>query len=114
MEAQNQPGNSALSAVLRSNSILQSLSAEPNFMKLDARRRSCLLRGVMFLHIKKDLDADSVDWINSEDPADASDEARPSFRRGDLTSYGIRGDVQARLAAIRTGLDSFNDAEAMR
>jgi predicted acylesterase/phospholipase RssA len=112
MEAQDQPGNSALSAVLRSNSILQSRVREAEFHELDARRRSSLLRGMMFLHLKKDLDADAVDWINCEDPVDASDEARPSFRRGDLTSYGIRKDVQSRLAAIRTDLDSFNEVEA--
>jgi predicted acylesterase/phospholipase RssA len=112
MEAQNQPGNSALSAVLRSNSILQSRVRAAEFHELDARRRSALLRGMMFIHLKKDLDADPVDWINCEDPVDASDEARPSFRRGDLTTYGIRKDVQRHLAAIRTDLDSFHEVEA--
>jgi predicted acylesterase/phospholipase RssA len=112
MEAQNQPGNSALSAVLRSNSILQSRVRGAEFHELDARRRSSLLRGLMFVHLKKDLDADPVDWINCEDPVDASDEARPSFRRGDLTCYGIRKDVQSHLAAIRTDLDSFHEVEA--
>jgi hypothetical protein len=43
---------------------------------------------------------------------DASDEARPSLRRGDLTCYGIRKDVQNLLAAIRTDLDSFHEVEA--
>jgi hypothetical protein len=66
----------------------------------------------MFLHLKKDLDVDPVDWINCEDPVDASDEARPSIRRGDLTYYGIRKDVQRLLAAIRTDLDSFHEVDA--
>jgi len=112
MEAQNQPGNSALSGLLRSNSILQMRVREAEYHELDARRRSCLLRGMMFIHLKKDLDVDPVDWINCEDPIDASDEARPSIRRGDLTSYGIRKDVQNLLAGIRTDLDSFNEVEA--
>jgi len=67
---------------------------------------------MMFIHLKKDLDVDPVDWTNCEDPFDASEEARPSIRRGDLTTYGIRKDVQGLLAAIRTDLDSFNEVEA--
>ena len=112
MEAQNQPGNSALSSLLRSNSILQTRVREAEYHELDARRRSCLLRGMMFIHLKKDLDVDPVDWTNCEDPFDASEEARPSIRRGDLTTYAIRKDVQNLLAAIRTDLDSFNEVEA--
>jgi hypothetical protein len=112
MDEQDQPGNGALSSLLRMNSILQSRVREAEFHELDARRRSSLLRGMMFLHLKKDLDVDPVDWINCEDPVDASDEARPSHRRGDLTGYGIRKDVQKRLAAIRTDLDSFHEVEA--
>lgn len=112
MEDQDQPGNTMLSALLRSNSILQSRVRAAEFHELDARRRSFLLRGMMFLHLKKDLDGDPVDWINCEDPVDASDEARPSIRRGDLTYYGIRKDVQRLLAAIRTDLDSFHEVEA--
>jgi predicted acylesterase/phospholipase RssA len=112
MEAQAQPGNSALSCLLRSNSILQTRVRESEYHELDARRRSCLLRGMMFIHLKKDLDVDPIDWINCEDPFDASEEARPSIRRGDLACYGIRKDVQSLLAAIRTDLDSFNEVEA--
>jgi hypothetical protein len=112
MEDQNEPGNSALSALLRSNSILQSRVREAEFHELNTRRRSSLLRGMMFLHLNKDLDVDPVDWIDCEDPMDASDEARPSIRRGDLTYYGIRKDVQRLLAAVRTDLDSFHEVEA--
>jgi len=112
MEAQDQPGNSPLSSLLRLNSILQTRVREAEYHELDARRRSCSLRGMMFIHLKKDLDVDPADWINCEDPVDASDEARPSNRRGDLTRYGIRKDVQNLLAGIRTDLDSFNEVEA--
>ncbi len=112
MDSQDQPGNSALGALLRSNSILQSRVREAEFHELAARRRSSLLRGMMFVHLKKDLDVDPVDWISCEDPVDASDEARPSSRRGDLTCYGIRKDVQKLLAGIRTDLDSFHEVEA--
>jgi hypothetical protein len=78
---------------------------------LVARSRSKLLRGMMFIHLKKDLDVDPVDWVDCEDPHEASDEARPAERRGVLTRYGIRKDLQRLLAGIRTDLDSFSDAE---
>src|SRR5262249_53975352 len=76
------------------------------------RRRSGLLKGLMFLHLQKDLDADPVDWRECQDPHDASDEARPAARRGVLTRYGIQKSVQRLLAALRTDLDSFTEVEA--
>ena len=94
MEAQNEPANSALGAVMRSSSVLQSRVRGAEYHELDARRRSSLLQGLMFIHMKKDLDVDPVDWIGCEDPIDASDQARPSWKRDDLTCYGIRKDVQ--------------------
>ena len=57
------------------------------------------------MHLKKDLDGDPVDWRDCGDP---SDPPSPLL----LTSYGIRRDLQRRLAAIRTDLDAFNDIEA--
>jgi len=97
---------------MRSNSVLQSRVRGAKYHELGARRRSSLLRGLMFIHMKKDLDVDPVDWIGCEDPIDASDEARPSWKRDDLTCYGIRKDVQGLIAPIRTDLDSFNEVEA--
>ena len=112
METQNDPSSSSLGVPLRSNSILQARIRQAQYHDLDARRRSYLLRGLMFVHLKKDLDVDPVDWVNCDDPYDASDEARSRLRRGELTSYGIRKDVQRHLAAVRTDLDSFSDVEA--
>jgi hypothetical protein len=66
----------------------------------------------MFLHLKKGLDAAPVDWEDCQDPYDESDAARPAERRRVLTSYGVHKDVQQRLAAIRTDLDSFHETEA--
>jgi MinD-like ATPase involved in chromosome partitioning or flagellar assembly/predicted acylesterase/phospholipase RssA len=112
MESRPAPSNKVLGVLLRSSDIVQARLREAQYKELDARRRSSLLRGLMFTHLKSDLNADPVDWIGCEDPYEASDEARPIERRGVLTTYGIRKDVQQRLAAIRTDLDSFNDAEA--
>jgi hypothetical protein len=106
------PSSGLLSVPLRSNNILMARVREAEYRELDARRRSSLLQGVMFVHLKKDLDADPVDWVECDDPFDASDQARPVERRGVMTSYGIRKEVQQCLAAMRTDLDSFSEAEA--
>jgi hypothetical protein len=66
----------------------------------------------MFVHLKEDLDVDPVDWVDCQDPFDASDDSRPIYRRGSLTSYGISKEIQKQLSAVRTDLDSFSDVEA--
>jgi predicted acylesterase/phospholipase RssA len=102
----------ALAVLLRTKDILMARVREAEYHELDARRRSSLLRGLMFLHLTKDLDVDPIDWVCCQDPYDASDESRPIERRGRLTRYGIQKEAQQRLAAIRTDLDSFSDTEA--
>lgn len=112
MESQNQPSPGLLGVPLRSVSIVQARVREAQYNELNARRRSGLLRGLMFVHLKGDLDVDPVDWVDCQDPFDASDDARPTFRRGPLTRYGIAKKIQGQLAAVRTDLDSFSEAEA--
>jgi predicted acylesterase/phospholipase RssA len=113
MESIKDPSRGLLGVPLRSSSILQSRVRESQFQDLSARRRSHLLRGFMFVHLKQDLDVDPVDWIDCLDPSDADDDdARPAARKGKLTSYGIAKDVQQSLAGVRTDLDSFSDVEA--
>jgi hypothetical protein len=112
MSALDEPGAGMVSVPLRSYHVSMARVRQAEYRELEARRRSSLLRGLMFLHLKKDLDVDTVDWVNCQDPSDASEEARPIDRRGILTRYGIRKDVQGMLAAMRTDLDSFSDVEA--
>jgi hypothetical protein len=59
----------------------------------------------MFIHLKKDLETTPVDWIDSQEPS----ERRTLLP---LTRYGVQRHVQRQLAAIRTDLDSFSEAEA--
>lgn len=106
------PSNGLLGVPLRSNTILQARVRAAQYQELTARKRSSLLRGFMFIHLKSDLDVDPVDWIDCQDPFAASDDARPPERQGPRTSYGIAKKIQERLAAIRTDLDSFSDAES--
>jgi predicted acylesterase/phospholipase RssA len=113
MESIKDPSRGLLGVPLRSSTILQSRVRESQFQDLSARRRSHLLRGFMFVHLKQDLDVDPVDWLDCLDPSDADDDdARPAARKGKLTSYGIAKDVQQSLASVRTDLDSFSDVEA--
>jgi predicted acylesterase/phospholipase RssA len=112
MESQPATSRGIFGVLLRTNSIFQARIREAEYHDLKGRRRSGLLRGFMFVHLKGDLEVDPIDWINCLDPYDASDDARPASRRGPLTRYGIAKDIQELLSGIRTDLDSFSEAEA--
>jgi predicted acylesterase/phospholipase RssA len=113
MESLKDPSRGLLGVPLRSTTILQSRVRQAQYQDLAARRRSQLLRGFMFVHLKEDLDVDPVDWVDCLDPSNADDDdARPASRRGPLTRYGIAKDIQQCLASVRTDLDSFSDVEA--
>jgi hypothetical protein len=75
------------------------------FQDLSSRRRGGILKGLMFVHLKKDLDTPPVDWVGTQDRAQ-----QPN--NDPLLGYGIQRDIQRRLAAVRTDLDSFSEAEA--
>ena len=112
MDALDQPSGSRLGVPLRSFSVSMARVRQSQFEELAARRRSGLLKNLVFLHLKKDLDADPVDWRECQDPHDASDVARPVEARGVLTRYGLQKSVQRLISAIRTDLDSFTEVEA--
>jgi hypothetical protein len=105
MDAQDDPGKGLLGVPLRANSILQARLRESQYHELDARRRSGLLQGLMFIHLKQGLESQSIDWLDCQDPSD------PTTNKP-LLPYGIQREVQDKLATIRTDLDSFSDAEA--
>ncbi len=105
MDGLDDPSTGLLGVPLRANSILQARVREAQYRELEVRRRAGLLRGLAFLHLKKGLESDPVDWVGCQDPM-------PPVRRDPLTAYGIQKHVQRRLAAIRTDLDSFSDTEA--
>jgi predicted acylesterase/phospholipase RssA len=112
MNSEDDPGSGTLEVVMRSNSVLQARVRQAQYRELAARRRSALLEGLMFIHLKMDLGVDPIDWISCSDPFAASEDARPLDLQGPLARYGLNKERQRRLAAIRTDLDSFSDAEA--
>jgi predicted acylesterase/phospholipase RssA len=75
-----------------------------NFGDLDARRRSGLLRGLMFLHMKSGLDADVIRLRFSQDTY--------QLNRSPLSHWGVRKDFQQALAELRTDLDDFSPDES--
>jgi len=105
MDHLDEPSDGLLGVPLRANSILQSRVRASQYDDLMSRLQGRTLKGLMFVHLKKDLDSQLVDWIGCQDPSD------PLPPR-ELTSYGIQKGIQRRLAAIRTDLDSFSDVEA--
>ena len=99
------PNPSGLRVAVRTNHLLMARVREAQYRDLKARLRSRVIRGLMFLHLRKDLEVDPVDWVGCNNRSAAP-------MRDALTSYGILKEIQERLAAIRTDLDSFGEAEA--
>jgi hypothetical protein len=113
MESISDPKRGPLGVALRSTSIIQARVRQAQYQDLTSRKRSQLLRGFMFVHLKEDLEVDPVDWVDCLDPYDADDDdARPASRRGPLTRYGVAKKTQQMLSSVRTDLDSFSDVEA--
>jgi predicted acylesterase/phospholipase RssA len=75
-----------------------------SFADLEARRRSGLLRGLTFLHMKAGLDADVIRLRFSQ--------KEYGLDRAPLTPSGVRKDFQRALAELRTDLDVFTTDEA--
>ena len=107
-----QPATGVLSIFQRSNDMLMARVRESQFRELIARREAAALSQFVFVHLKKDLQTDPVDWVDCPDPYEPNDDSRPEATRGPLTGYGILKSQQEQLAAIRTDLDSFSDLEA--
>src|SRR5215471_22728 len=109
MVSETRPKSGTLDVPLRSNSILQSRVREAQFEELAARKRSSLLRGLMFLHLKKDLDALRINWVGHNEQPDPAD--LETGKDDPYTTYGVDKTIQHQLSATRTDLDSFSDTE---
>ncbi len=105
-------GKNPVNILSRTNSVLMERVRECQYLDLKSRSKSSLIKGLMFVHLRKGLMNKPLDWIHCEDPHEASDSASAFYEKGVLTQYNIRKDVQQLLASVRTDLDAFNDAEA--
>ena len=104
MDSQAHPSSGLVSVPLRANDIMMSRVREAQLRDLVARQRSGRIRGLMFLHLKLDLDIESIDWIGEHSPEDPG-------KPDPVTDYELPKRLQGKLADIRTDLDSFSDVE---
>jgi predicted acylesterase/phospholipase RssA/MinD-like ATPase involved in chromosome partitioning or flagellar assembly len=109
MNSDDHPSAEVSAVPLRANSILMARVREAEALQLDALRNASALNGVMFLHLKQDLEAQNVDWVDCDDPYEP---LTGTASKSVLTTYGIPKIVQQHLAGLRTDLDSFTDREA--
>jgi predicted acylesterase/phospholipase RssA len=75
-----------------------------NFADLESRRRSGLLRGLTFIHMKAGLDADVIRLRFSHEAS--------ILESAPLSPSGVRKDFQRALSEMRTDLDAFTTDEA--
>jgi predicted acylesterase/phospholipase RssA/MinD-like ATPase involved in chromosome partitioning or flagellar assembly len=109
MNSDEHPSAEISAVPLRANSILMARVREAEALQLDALRNASALNGMMFLHLKQDLEAQNVDWVDCDDPYEP---LTGTASKSVLTTYGIPKIVQQHLAGLRTDLDSFTDREA--
>lgn len=102
METVGDPSNASVGVLLRTNTVLQARLRVAQHQEIEARRRSKLVRDEMLVHLKQDLEAPVVSAGAAVAPPDPTA----------ATTYGVRKDMQAALASIRTDLDSFTEREA--
>jgi len=94
----------AVSAAKRSMDTVMERVRLANFGDLDARRRSGLLRGLMFLHMKAGLESDVIRLRFSQESY--------ALEHTPLTPLGVRREFQKALAELRTDLNAFTPDES--
>ncbi|HYN20590.1 MAG TPA: patatin-like phospholipase family protein [Thermoanaerobaculia bacterium] len=112
MDAVNVPGGGPIGTLLRTSSVSQSRVREAQYTDVAGRRRSALLRGLMFIHLRQDLAGRNIAWKDCPSSLKESDFESQLGGPGDATSFNVSTEVQRKLSAIRTDLDSFSEAEA--
>lgn len=105
MHDSSTPGESPIGVLMRSDSILQDRVREAQYQDLAAREKTGALKGLFFIHLKKDLYQESVAWSGCDDGG-------IPLSQQNQTPYGIDRDIQRCLAELRTDLDSFTEVEA--
>jgi predicted acylesterase/phospholipase RssA len=111
MAADNNPGDGPISVLLRSSNISMGRVRTNQFRELESRRGSGRLKGMLFLHLKRDLEVQDKDWIGCDNPKALSAKKLRKLLQS-LTTYGIIKSFQEKIANIRTDLDSFSETEA--
>lgn len=98
----------------RTNGVLQERIRGAEYRELQARKRSGLMQGLMFVHLTRGLEGSTIPWIGSEEPPEPPDDPSrppPKTEEWQPTAYEVPRAWQRRMAKIRTDLDSFSDRE---
>jgi len=89
---------------MRAMDILMERVRQATYADLRARQTSGLIRGLMFLHMKAGLDADTIRLPFSQETF--------QVERSPLSPSGMRKEFQKALAELRTDLDAFTSTES--
>lgn len=106
ISGESRPAAGELSVVARANDILMDRVREEEYRNLKNLENGGQLQGLFFIHLKKGLESQAIDWTDCNDPSPQPEKYIAT------TDYGIDKDIQKKLAAIRTDLDAFNEVEA--
>ena len=112
MSTVDNPKDGLLSILMRSNSISMARVRAAEYCELLSRKESGRLKGLLFLHLKKELGVLDRDWVHCDNPKELPAEALKDHMQK-LTGYNIPKSIQEKIANIRTDLDSFNETEAL-
>ncbi len=80
MESQPASSRGIVGNLLRTNDIFQARIRQTQYQNLKGRRRSNLIRGFMFVHLKGGLESDPVNWKDADDKYNAADDFRPESK----------------------------------
>lgn len=112
MPVDMRPPDSEIGVFQRTNAILQERIRNIQFIDLEARRKSGVVRDYILMHLTKGLYGGVVDWKDCKDPyIPLISRERQNERLANL-EYGMKAKIQSLLARIRTDLDAFHDSEA--
>ncbi|HND54761.1 MAG TPA: patatin-like phospholipase family protein, partial [Pirellulaceae bacterium] len=128
------PSDTPWGVGLRANELLQARIRAAQFEEVTTRRQANLLRGLLVVHLRKDLKSPPVDWEGCDNPSEtqeqpgaaeqlnATEQPGAAERQGAAkrrvggerrtTPYGILPEFQQRISEIRTDLDRFTEIEA--
>lgn len=105
MEDIDRPSSLPTSVPFRAIDITMQTIRSAFYKQLVVRSRVSRLRHHLYLHLKKGLNAQTVDWGKGKSPSDPG-----HIDQGD-TDYGVSRKVQHLLSNLRTDLDKFSENE---
>lgn len=111
MSTVDRPPDDPLGVLLRTSSMLQARVRTAQYREVESRLKTGRLKGLLFVHLKKDLEVEPRDWKGCDNPREMTG-TESLQRRSQLTTYGVLKSLQGHLADIRTDLDSFSETEA--